>query len=249
MRRTHAFTALLLVAGTAVAGADHDDDSSLALGLGVAYEESIYTGVDNDTTLLPMVAWESGNFYIRGPELGYHIINRDEFQLSTLLNYRTEGYEASDSTALRGMAERKGAYELGLEASLENELGEWSATALADISGEHKGYELELAWKQRLELSQRWALTPEAAISYRSGDLNNYYFGVEASEATVDRAAYTAGGGITYELGLSADYMIDQQQQLRFGASYQAYGSEISDSSIVDSDNSFGVHALYLYRF
>ena len=43
--------------------------------------------------------------------------------------------------------------------------------------------------------------------------------------------------------------MIREQHWISFGASYQKYGKEISNSTIVDDDNSVEVQAMYMYLF
>ncbi len=249
MRKTTAILPLLLGAGLIPVAQAEGDESMFMLGLGVGSEESIYEGVGTETSVIPMIAWEKGSFYLHGPEVGYYFVDAPQLRLGTLVRYRGEGYDSGDSDELAGMDDRDGAFELGLTISYDTEYGEWSATALSDISSEHEGYELELGWEKRIRLSPDWSLTPEASISYRSDDLNNYYYGVTAGEATAQRAVYTADGDMVYEIGINADYRIDQHQMIRFGASYQHYGSEISDSSIVEDDNSYALKAMYVYRF
>lgn len=232
-----------------VSTAQANDESSLMLGLGIGSGESIYKGVKDETSVIPVFAYENGSFFVHGPELGYNFIESEELRVAAILRYRMEGFEAKDSTFLTGMAERKGALELGISASYETEYGDLSATFATDVSSEHKGHELKLGWENRIRLSSNWSVTPEASISYRSDDLNNYYFGVKESEATATRAAYKADSGVIYAVGVNADYMLDQQQMIRFGVSYQNFGSEISDSSIVEDDSSVSLSAMYIYRF
>ncbi|EAR62996.1 MipA/OmpV family protein [Neptuniibacter caesariensis] len=248
MRTTKVMLPFILGIGF-ISQAQANEDAEFMLGLGVSSGKSIYKGVGTETDVIPMFAYEKGDFYLMGPELGYHLVNNEQFQLTAIASYRLEGYEAGDSTALAGMDERKGAIELGIGASFDTAYGEWSATALADVSNEHDGYELALGWEKRIELSRQWSLTPEATISYRSKDLNNYYYGVKASEATANRAVYTADSGSVYGFGINADYMIDQQQMVRLGAGYTHYGNEISNSSIVEKDSNYDLSAMYIYRF
>lgn len=249
MRKSPLVLSALL--GCSLASVVHADEqeSSFMLGIGVASEDSIYRGVGTETDVLPLIIYENGSFYVQGPELGYHVVDGDRLKLTVLGQYRTDGYEAGDSINLAGMEERKGTFELGVAASYETEFGELSAKVVADAASEHKGYEVELGWEQRVELGGNWALTPEASVSYRSDDLNNYYYGVRASEATVQRAAYTADADVVYGFGVNVDYQIDQQQMIRFGVEYTSYGSEIGDSTIVEDDKSTGVSLLYAYRF
>lgn len=248
MRTTTIMLPFLLGVGF-VSQVQANEESEFILGLGIGSGKSIYKGVGTETDIIPLFAYQNESFYIQGPEVGYHFIENGPLTFSALASYRLEGYESGDSRDLKGMDKRKGAFELGVSASYETDIGDWSMAALTDISNEHDGYEIALGWEKRMELTPRWSLTPGASISYRSKDLNNYYYGVKNSEATASRAAYTADSGTVFELGVSADYMIDPQQMVRFGASYQNFGSEISDSSIVEKDNTYQVSAAYIYRF
>lgn len=249
MRKATVVVPLLL--GTFLAATAHaeENESSFMLGLGISSEDSIYKGVGRETEVMPMIAYEKGRLSIFGPSVSYNVIENDAFEVSVLAQYRMDGYDASDSTDLVGMANREGAFELGAVISYENEYGEWSAQTQADVSNEHEGYELELGWERQVQLSQNWSLVPEASITYRSDDMNTYYYGVTAAEATAQRAAYTAGGDTIYEIGVNAQYAIDQQQSIHIGASYQQFGDEISNSSIVEDDSSTEVSAAYIYRF
>lgn len=249
MRKVNVVAPLLLGACLATVVQAGENESTFMLGLGVSSEDSIYKGVGRETDILPMIAYEQGRLSIFGPSVSYNLIEHDAFEVSLLAQYRMDGYDASDSADLAGMADREGAFELGAAITYENDYGEWSAQALTDISNEHEGYELELGWEKPMRLSQNWSVAPAASIAYRSDDMNTYYYGVSAAEATVQRAAYTAGGDTIYELGISAQYTIDQQQGIRIGASYQKFGDEISNSSIVEDDSSTEISAVYIYRF
>lgn len=249
MRQATVIVSLLLSASFATAVQAEENESSFMLGLGVSSGESIYKGVGTETEVIPVIAYEKGSFFLHGPTLGYHFIDTDTLKVSALANYRMEGYDASDSADLAGMTDREGAFELGVTAAYETDYGEWSATVLSDVSNEHEGYELELGWEKHIHLSQNWTLSPEASIAYRSDDMNTYYYGVTAAEATAQRAAYTAGSDTIYEIGVNAQYAIDEQQSIRVGASYQHFGDEISNSSIVEDDSSYEVQAMYIYRF
>ncbi|MGB1236719.1 MAG: MipA/OmpV family protein [Pseudomonadales bacterium] len=243
---------LALLASVGVAtqvSAEEESDSMFALGLGVSSEQSIYTGVKNETNAMPFFMYENGNFYVQGPELGYNYFSNDQITLGVAARYRMDGYAAGDSAHLAGMKDRDGTAEVGLTASYETNAGEFSIEAFSDAGSKHKGYQVDFGWEKEIELSQNWSLTPEATIGYQSAKLNDYYYGVKASEATANRAAYKAKGGTVYEVGVSANYMIDENQMLNMGVSYAGYGKAITDSSIVEDKSSVGAHLLYMYRF
>jgi len=239
-------TACCMLLATSVAQADEWD---LSVGLGVQSEKSIYKGVGTESNLFPMWHADNGTIYLQGLEAGYRLYDNGGLSVAAIGQYRLEGYEASDSSALSGMTERKGAFELGARASLETAYGEWSVTGLADVSSEHSGHELAFDWEKDIEISQSFILTPTAGISWRSADLNNYYYGVRANEATVNRAVYTADAGTVASIGLDATWIIDKSQMVRAGLEYSNYSSEISDSSIVERDNNTSASVAYIWRF
>ncbi|CAM3802514.1 MipA/OmpV family protein [Parendozoicomonas haliclonae] len=239
--------AVAVTLSTAVSA--EENDSSLSLGLGVGHEKSIYKGVDSETNGIPLVMYENGNFYLRGPEVGYTFFESSPVKIDAVVRYRMDGYDDKDSDDLRGMEDRDGTVEGGLTASVETGLGEWSIEAFGDAASTHDGYELELGWEKPYDLNKNWSIIPAASISYLSADLADYYYGVTAKEATVRRAAYTVDSDYVWELGLSALYKIDRNQIVRFAISYENYGSEIADSPIVDSDNSSRIGLVYAYRF
>jgi len=228
---------------------ENPNEWQVAAGVGVGIERSPYKGVGTETNVLPLLMVEKGPFYLHGGELGYQMIRADQMTISLLANYRLEGYDASDSRDLNGMADRDGAFELGARGEMETDFGALSLTVLADVSDEHDGYEVELGWGTEYMLSPRLMLEPSIAYSYRSKDLNNYYFGVRASEANAQRAAYTADAGGLWDLGVAANYMLDEQQSIRGQLGVTVYGDEISDSSIVERDNSPYASVAYIYHF
>lgn len=244
-----ALASTALIASLSATSAMASDDFEFGLGLGVASGKSPYTGVGTETSALPIIMVDKGNFHWFGATMSYDLYASDQMSFSVLGQYRGEGFEASDSTALAGMSEREGAFEMGLGAEFYSNYGTWSAEVLTDVSGTHEGYEVALGWSQDYQLSQKWTLSPNLGVSYRSDKLNDYYFGVNANEATATRAAYDAGSGLITSVGLDARYMIDQQQMIMMGISVESYSSDIKDSPIVERNNSTGLMLGYLYRF
>lgn len=231
------------------AAAQAADEWQFGLGAGVATERSPYVGVGTETDLLPLLSIEKGNFSFQGNELGYQLLSSELASLTLLGSYRGAGYEASDSRQLAGMEDRDGAFELGARAEMYTDLGTLSLTALGDASSTHDGYEVSLGWETHYQLSAQWMLSPGVQLSYQSKDLSNYYFGVRNSEATAERAAYTADSGAILSLGVDAMYLIDEQQSLMLGVGVDTFSNEIKDSSIVERSNSPHASLAYFYRF
>ncbi len=240
----------VMVAGLLITtAAQASEEWQFSLGAGVATERSPYVGVGTETDLFPLLSIEKGRFSFEGNAAGYEVLSSKLASLTVLGHYRGEGYDASDSRQLAGMEERDGAFELGARAEMYTDLGTLSVTALGDVSSTHDGYEVSLGWETSYQLNSQWVLSPSAQLSYRSKDLNNYYFGVRNSEATSERAAYIADSGAVLNLGVDAMYLIDEQQSLMLGAGVDTFSDEIKDSSIVERSNSPYAVLAYIYRF
>src|SRR5258706_7454810 len=85
---------------------------------------------------------------------------------------------------------------------------EWAnvfGEVLRDVSGHSDGTEWRLgAGTERRRGRLKFA--PYLMLAARNARLNDYYYGVNASEAAADRPAYQPGGGVHRTLGPDARY-------------------------------------------
>lgn len=226
-----------------------DDSWEFGLGLGVQSSKNLYKEIGTQTNAFPVIYAKKGNFQLLGNRAEYRFIDNGKFQLKALGHYRLEGFEADDSTYLNGMKERESALELGIGASIQTSAGQFSSSLLSDVSGTHEGHEFSLGWEKKLPLNQHWVIKPSAEINWRSEDLNNYYYGVNSSEAAANRTAYIANDGTSYSLGIDAFYHIDKQQTVQMGVGVTGWSNDISDSSLVEHDSTTNIKAAYTFRF
>ena len=242
---------LALAVGLSASAMASASEYNAALGLGLGYESGIYKDMDAETNVIPFFLYERGNFFIKGFEAGYKLINNTSFDISVRARLAQEGYDADDSDFLTGMEDRDPAAELGLAATYETGLGKWTVAGWADMSDKHDGFSLDMDWEKSFQLNQNWRIAPHAGISLRSSDLNDYYYGVEAHEVNrkIGRTAYNADSGSIFKAGLSATYIMDPNQMIRFGATFKSYSDEIADSSIVEDDSSLQANIIYVYAF
>ena len=96
--------------------------------------------------LFPQYRGEKLN--IDSDSLSYSLLESDKYNFEILAKSLYYGYEAKDSTLLKGMAERDGSIEFGGRASLKTDYGLLSLHALTDVLGNHKGQEVELRFGQ-----------------------------------------------------------------------------------------------------
>lgn len=246
-----ALAASLQAPAIAQAGGDSAaaPSSQWTAGLGVGVKRKPYTGMDNDSSVIPVLGYE--NSYIRflgttldvklGSAAGVSFTARSKFDVGS-------AYEASDSLSLAGMAERKGSVWLGGTASWRSGDSKLSLELLADVSGNSKGRQLKLGAEHRFRYGQL-QLTPYVAASVRDGKYVDYYFGVRPEEATSGRPAYAGRRTTDAEVGLRVDYAVTPRQTLVIDLSSESFGSSVKASPIVDRSSAPAARFAYLYRF
>ncbi|MFG6459204.1 MipA/OmpV family protein [Roseateles sp. BYS96W] len=235
------------------AGAPGAEPSRFALGVGVASRQFAYAGRERKNQALPILLYE--NSWVRVAGLGA------EFKLwrqplgtgqaltgGLRIKYDNEGFEADDSPRLAGMAERKGGFWGGAAVSWRNPVAPLTLEWLADLSGHSKGSKLQLQAERRFGWGPL-GLTPRVQLQWLDRKYVDYYFGVRASEATADRAAYDGASALAVEAGLRMDYALAFRHAVFLDLSRTQLPDEIKLSPIVDRKATSRVMAGYLYRF
>lgn len=252
-----------LAAGPALAA----DDSPWRLGAAVGYgERSNPLALSND---LPIVvdldiAWFGERFFFDNGDLGFTFADNAKVTISAVARVNSDrvffGRTNTKfvSTSLAGEAlsqavelsipDRRYAVEAGLELLADGRWGRLQATAHHDVSGTHDGYELDIEYGLGLPLG-RWYVQPVLGLSYKSRALNDYYWGVRASEATEALPAYRAGAGFNLRAGLSAGYQFSRSWAFSLAAHYEWLNGEMADSPIVVDRAVIGWFAGVGYRF
>ena len=156
--------------------------------------------------------------------------------------------ESLETPAEVTVPDRDYAAEAGVEMLSDGRWGFLQVNAFHDISGTHNGYELDLDYGIGLRAG-RWYLRPSLGVSYKSADLNDYYWGVRPSEASEALPAYEAGAGINTRARLSANYFFSRNWQLMLSAEYERLNDEAAGSPIVAEQAVLGYFAGFGYRF
>jgi len=131
--------------------------------------------------------------------------------------------------------DRDYAIELGVESLLDGDWGAATLRAYHDVSGTHGGFELAAYYSRRFTTG-RFSLEPTLGVSYKSADLNDYYWGVHANEASAALLEYHAGAGFNLEGGLVANYYISRNLRLALSFNYERLADDIADSPLSEDD-------------
>ena len=120
-----------------------DDYQGWIYGLGALYATSPYEGADNDVWPVPIIFGRHEQFYADGTSAGFIFSELEDPNLdfSAVLQPRFMGYDSDDSDTLAGMEDRDWSLDGGLRARWSNKHFRLIATGLADLSGNHEGFE------------------------------------------------------------------------------------------------------------
>jgi len=259
LARVCALAAVLTCSAPAFAqqppGKDKPEGSSWGLGLAVISGQKAYKGMDRETKALPMLSFENRYVKLSGPSLELKLPGL-ELSDSQRLNFGVKlfgggggGYEASDSPALAGMAERKTGVWAGAKVEWENDFADVKLELLGDASGKSKGQRVVLGLERKWMLGPSLMLMPQVGVEWVDKKYVDYYYGVRASEATAGRAAYVGKATVNPEVSLTGIYRFDEHQSLMLNVGVKSLGKEIKDSPIVGRSTENRVMLGYKYSF
>jgi len=239
---------------TAVDGqSDYARPTSLfSAGAGAIVTKEPYKGMDTESRGIPFFLYRTERFSLYGPMMSYSLFAEEGWEIDAITKVRFEGYEEDDSRFLQGMDDRKWTLETGGSLSKNFLYGKIIADFTADVLNEHKGHELGFSYSYdfRDALKNRaLTLTPNIGLSYRSRQLNDYYYGVRASEATATRPEYNVGDSTGLTAGLRINYMYSENLSLMAMVSFEWLGNEIKNSPIVDEDHIESYLFGIMYKF
>jgi len=209
------------------------EPGSAGLGFALRTEVSPYRDAGTRYDVLPLYLYEGERLFLHANRAGVKLLSGDASRLDLFVEQRLEGFPIDKLPAsLDGMATRRTGTDLGLSYRYSQPWGNLQAEWLRDAGNASGGSEVRLGYSYDWK-SGPWTLRPSLSVSLREAKLNNYYYGVQAGEATPDRPAYTAGSGINTTAGLYGSYDLSQRWRLLAGVSATVLGSQVKNSPIV----------------
>ena len=222
---------------------------SAGLGFVTRVETSPYREGGNRYDVLPLYLYEGERFFLHANRGGMKLLKDDAQRVDLFVEQRLEGFPADRLPAsLAGMATRDSGIDLGLSWRYRQSWGTVQAELLHDVGGFSKGSEFRLGYTYDWR-SGPWMLRPSLSLALRDARLNNYYYGVQASEARPGRPAYAPGAGLNTSVGLYGSYDLSQRWRLLAGVSATVLDRKIKDSPIVQKRVLPGVYVGAAYDF
>ena len=225
-------------------------DWKLSVGAGAVVKSSAYKGLhDPEFTAIPVIQASYDRFFVTGLEGGAMLYQDDKLEFSVRGRWNFEGYDAGESSALTGMADRDGTMEAGLSAEYDFGFLKTSLTFWQDLLGEHDGQQGIWTIKRTYVPAERFYLTPFASLVWESKNYADHYYGVRAVEAVAGRPAYNPGSSFNYRAGLDLVHVIDKQWSVRVAGYAEFLDSDIRNSPIVDRAYGVGAFSGVTYSF
>lgn len=222
---------LLATSATAVQA-----ESKLTLGAGVGVIQHPYKQYSNDVVPVPVLTYESENFWFRGLGGGYYLWNDGTDQLSLTAYWLPMYFKPSDSDShkLRRLDSRHSTMMAGVSWFHHTQYGSLRTTLSGDTLDKSNGLIWDLGWIYRYT-NGNLTLTPGIGVEWNSDNMNDYYYGVSHKESRKSGLHdYSADGGWNPYLELSANYRFLGNWSVYGTARYTRLSDEITDSPMVD---------------
>lgn len=232
------------------AGADSQParGDSTALGLGVIYKNPLYRGDDSSVLPVPLIMLEKGQFFIKGRVAGYRLYQDERFAFDVIGQWRFDGYDEEDSDYLEGMDDREMTIDGGAAVTIFDGWGRTTVSMVSDLLSKHSGQEISAAYSKTWRFD-KWSVTPSAGVSFYTGSLGDYYYGVQPDEAVAGRGAHDVGDSVNPFAGLSVTYSFNEKWSALTSVRYTWLDDEITDSPIVEDHYDLLLITGMLYTF
>jgi outer membrane protein len=163
----------------------------LSLGLGVLYKDKPYKNYSSSekSQPIPIVLYEGEHFFARGGSIGWDFLESDALEVAVIGQFLGDGYDESDSKALKGNGDRDPSFGVGGQVIWKPEDLGFKFSAVQDITDNSDGAQVvgEIFYRYK---SGPLMITPAASVVWQSDDYNDYYYGVRSR--AVNSAPYTA---------------------------------------------------------
>ncbi|CDH19505.1 MipA/OmpV family protein [Xenorhabdus bovienii] len=224
-----------------------------SIGLSALYEAKPYKGLKTKDKILPvpMVSYESENFYFQTLAAGYYLWNQPKDKLSVDLFYAPRAFHPKDSTdeQMKKLDRRRDTVMGGFTYKHHEDWGVLRASLAADILGESNGISADFAYLYSFQQSG-WLLEPGIGVVWDSKKQNRYSYGIKKSESVRSGLAeYTPGDSWSPYLELSGYYTFDKNWTAFMMGRVEHLPSEVKNSPMTNRSYSGTLWSGITYTF
>ena len=210
--------------------------------------QKAYRDIDSETIFRPIIVYDNKWISVHGGTISLKLPSAGSVSFALSADYSNDGYEASDSDVLEGMAEREDNFWVGASATWENSIADLSVSWSTDVSGNSEGQKFAVSAERTFERG-RFEFAPRLGAVWLDDNYVDYYYGVRVNEVTADREFYAPEATVNLEAGFRTTYRLAQRHSLFLDLSVHSLGSEIQDSPIVDGSTESRIFVGYVRMF
>lgn len=236
---------------SAAAQSADDGGPTWIVGVGAIWNQSPYRNYDNKPLPLPVISYEGESFYVRGFTAGYKVFSADKDEISIIASPQGGRFVHDDANdpQLRLLSNRDVSGLAGVAWRHRDDWGIVQLSAQKEFTNHGGGSVVDANYSYPI-VRGKLRIVPTVGAAYYSGELNTYYYGISADEASRSGLPrYRADGGASPYLGLAVSYRLPRSWVVSGGFRYTVLPGTIQDSPMVGSDRTESYFAALSYVF
>lgn len=234
------------------------------LGLVLNQRKALIEELDDVNADAELALWVSGGLYYRNffiesiPNrnnqltIGYTLQESDTQQINLVASSWfypfSQNDQKGDSNLLDGIQKRKATSEVGIELNTQYRGFETQFRVLHDTFSVHDGAIVNLNISKSFFTNTVY-IRPSLGLAYITKNALDYYYGINAHEATSARPEYHPSGDWIAAARLYLDRPINKDWSMIASFNFTYVGEKISDSPIVNSHYSYDINIGVLWAF
>lgn len=225
--------------------------SGFTLGLGGGLITNEYKDMHGSSTVLPLLGYEGEYFYLRGLAGGFHFFRNEWLELNAQISYLPQHFYADDSDdwAIRQLDDRYSTLMGGFNGRILSEYGILSATFSTDLLGYNNGILIDASYVYPIKLGII-DLTPGVGFQWADANYDQYYYGVEKSEARKSGLDYyEPESSFSPYVQLGARLVLNENWSVMGSARAMFLGEEIYESPMVEQSEKYAFTLGAMYQF
>lgn len=241
----------LSIVGSAVLFSHAAVAGTWSLGASALGDVNAYRGYDNKILPVPIVSYDSDDFYFKSLTAGYYLWKDSSNKFSVTATYIPFGFDPDDSDdhQMKRLNKRRGTLMGGLAYSHVEDWGTLRATFNGDVLNNSNGLVADAAYLYPIH-QDNWALVPGFGVMWSSSNQNDYYYGVTKGESRRSGlSSYSADDSFSPYAEISARYNFTRDWQGFFTGRYIRLADEVKDSPMVDKSYTAIVWTGVTYSF
>lgn len=207
------------------------------LGIAAIRADARYVGEKDSSHVVPGFVYLGKRLQYLGDRLNFFLGGGDRVQPYIYARFRFSGLDPASSPALSGMSDRGGELDAGVGGLAVTPVGLFSLRVGSDISGRSRGQDATLTADAPL-LRGRLLFMPGIAVTWRSNNLSNYYYGgVLPGDVAAGRPAYDTGATLAANASLFVTYRMSRRWLIATVVAYEHFSSATAHSPTIGHDH------------